>query len=138
MDVAQLILEVLILIGIFYVVFIQDRATKIKNSLLKTLKEYPEAAEAFIRMERKRIREETEREYMEGMRAVLNEVSDVRQEDKEKLSRWISGLSSLLGKIFRAVGPNPLFEKFIEEMEYNEIKRAMKIGYSMIKTDLES
>ncbi len=37
MDVAQLILEVLILIGIFYVVFIQDRATKIKNSLLKTL-----------------------------------------------------------------------------------------------------
>jgi hypothetical protein len=115
----QLILEGLILLGIIYVAFIQNNVTRIKNSLLNTLKEYPEAAEAFLRMERSRIEEEVTKEVTkEFERDVLDMIKEISEIKKK-----------VIGRVFSTVGPNPLIEKFIDEMEYDVPKQVLKRVY---------
>ena len=138
MEITQLILEVLILIGIFYVAFIQDRVTKIKDKLLETLKDYPEAAEAFLKMERRKIEEEIENKFMDEMKIKLEKILDVQKKDGEKLSRIGREFAIFIGKIIVTVGPNPMLEKFIEEIEYDVVKTTIKIYYNEIKNKIES
>ena len=138
MEITQLILEVLILIGIFYVAFIQDRVTKIKDKLLETLKDYPEAAEAFLKMERRKIEEEIENKFMDEMKIKLEKILDVQKKDGEKLSRIGREFAIFIGKIIVTVGPNPMLEKFIEEIEYDVVKTTIKRYYNEIKNKIES
>ena len=138
MVITQLILEVLILIGIFYVAFIQDRVTKIKDKLLETLKDYPEAAEAFLKMERRKIEEEIENKFMDEMKIKLEKILDVQKKDGEKLSRIGREFAIFIGKIIVTVGPNPMLEKFIEEIEYDVVKTTIKRYYNEIKNKIES
>lgn len=133
MGVAQLVLEALILLGIFYVVFIQDRVTKIKNSLLDTLKDYPDAAEAFLKMERRKIEKEVEDRFMDDMKSIFEEIARGRKRDKDITYRVASEAGKFIGKILGAVGPNPLLEKFINEIDYDTVKNPIKRYYLLLK-----
>jgi hypothetical protein len=48
MATAQLILQLLLAVGIFYVIFVQERSLRFTNRLFRTLKDYPEIAERRI------------------------------------------------------------------------------------------
>ena len=138
MDIAQLVLDAFIFLGIFYVAFIQDRITKIKDKLLETLKEYPEAAEAFIRMERRRIEERVESEFTESLMAVMEEMSEIEERNKEKIGKVIFELGRLIGETFRAVGRNPLFERFIDGIEYPVVRNTVREFYDQLEGEVES
>ena len=127
MDLAQLILEVIILIGIFYVVFIQDRATKIKNSLLKTLKDYPEAAEAFLKMEKRRIKEEIEKQF------------ESRAEKNTKV--FLDDIINLIGVLFKlssVFAYEPYFEKSINEIKNVFFKQRLLNAIQKARENLKS
>lgn len=61
MQTLQLILQIILIIGVFYVIFVQDRNQKSQNQLLGTLKDYPNIAKQMIKWKEENIKEEARR-----------------------------------------------------------------------------
>ncbi len=103
METANLIIQVLILLGIIYVAFIQDRVTKIKDSLWETLKDYPDIAEKRFAWKEEEIKKETEKEVIE-ITAKLESVIKKREERLEIRKEWINDFARVLVLIFTKLG----------------------------------
>ena len=91
-----------------------------------------------IKMERRKIEEEIENKFMDEMKIKLEKILDVQKKDGEKLSRIGREFAIFIGKIIVTVGPNPMLEKFIEEIEYDVVKTTIKRYYNEIKNKIES
>lgn len=103
METAQLIIQALILLGIIYVAFIQERVTKVKDRLWETIKDYPDIAERRFSWKEEEIKKEAEQKVKE-VTAKLE--SEIEKGEKSFLVTvdWLSEFSSLLARIFVIFG----------------------------------
>lgn len=99
METAQLILQALILLGIIYVAFIQDRVTKIKDSLWKTLKDYPDIAERRFAWKEEEIKKEAEQKIQEEVAKLDLEIKK-GEKSFEKISEMFGEVLRVLGRIY--------------------------------------
>ena len=99
METTQLILQGLILLGIIYVAFIQERVTKVKDSLWGTLKDYPDIAERRFTWKEEEIKREAEQKIIE---AVAKLDSQIKKGEKsfDKTSESFSAVLRVLAAIY--------------------------------------
>lgn len=103
METTQLIIQVLILLGIIYVAFIQDRVTKIKDSLWETLKDYPDIAERRFTWKEEEIKKETEQKVKEVTAKLESKIKE-REKSHEEAIEWFSEVLQVLMRIFVKFG----------------------------------
>jgi len=135
MDEVQIILEALILLGIVYVAFIQDRVTKVKNSLLDTLKDYPKAANAFLKMERSKVEKEIKDELSKKMKKETEHLKKFHENVTAKLMKdEMTQMAVLLTHLFLDLKLQPYNkEEYIAKMKDGISKEIAKRAFEVAK-----
>jgi len=124
MEIAQLILQILIFFAIFYVVFIQEKVTKAKDSLFKTFKDFPDIAEKRFKWKEENIRQEAKQKVKE-VRDQLEKEIDRRRKGWQQMDDKLTDIYILLYKIFFIFGSLSVLKELIEEMKNEDAKGAV-------------
>jgi len=137
METVQLIIQVLILLGIFYVAFIQDRVTKVKDSLWETLKDYPDIAERRFTWKEEEIKKEAEQKVKEVVAKLDLEIRK-REKSHEVAIEWFSEILGVLMRIFVKFGYQNsknflVFRDAIEDAKDKNIREGLYGGLDYIQ-----
>ena len=120
MATAQFILQILIVIGVFYVIFVQERTSKFTDRLLRTLKDYPEIAERRIQWKEENMAKEAEAKTRE----LKDEIVDLQgfKDSNEICVGIFLNFMILMAKLYPYYHGSPFLDKFIEEMDHDKAK----------------
>lgn len=129
METIQLIIQVLILLGIIYVVFIQERVTKVKDSLWGTIKDYPDIAERRFTWKEEEIKKEAEQKVKE-VTAKLESAIKEGAKSLEMTIDWLLDFTRVLALMLIAFGymdsKNFLVFRFaIKETKHKEARETL-------------
>ena len=141
METASLIIQVLVLLGIIYVAFIQDRVTKIKDSLWGTLKDYPDIAEKRFAWKEEEIKKEAEQKIIEEVAKLDSEIKKGEKSYKEAIE-WIGEIMNVLTRIFVEFGYQNsknflVFRDVIENAKDKKIREALYGGLDYIQDKIK-
>lgn len=137
METVQLIIQVLILLGIFYVAFIQERVTKVKDSLWGTLKDYPDIAERRFAWKEEEIKKEAEQKIQEVVAKLDSEIKKGEKSYEEAFESF-SDILLVLMRIFVEFGYQNsknflVFRDAIEHAKHKNIRAALYGGLDYIQ-----
>jgi len=137
METVQLIIQALILLGIIYVAFIQERVTKVKDSLWETLKDYPDIAEKRFAWKEEEIKKEAEQKVKEAV-AKLDSEMKKGEKSYEEAFVWFRETLRVLTRIFVRFGYQNsknflVFRDAIECAKDKKVKELLYVGLDYVQ-----
>jgi hypothetical protein len=134
MEIVELVISCLILIGIFYVAFVQGRVTKVKNNLLGFLKDYPDVVKKHFKLKEENMRKEAEKEIeksMEEFKFKVEKEDLTYKKSNEICVNMIIDITIFILKLYPYFRDSSFLENFISQMEHEESRKYIKklVGY---------
>lgn len=126
MEIAILILDILILLGIAYAIYFQETKIKTLDKMLKVFKDYPETIKGYLKLKEEKIGLETEKQIKEAV------VLTAKMTAKE-VKAYITNLSKFIAKLLVRIGYNPELGKLVEELDNEDIKKPLRVMIEEIK-----
>lgn len=130
MEIVQFVLICLILIGIFYVAFVQDRVTKIKDKLFDTFKDFPDIAEKRFKWKEENIRKEAEDDIKKAISLAIDEtISTGMKASKD----FVNNLYRIIAILLLEIGYDSKLYEFAEQLENEEVKKIIRVMINEVK-----
>lgn len=126
MEIATLILEILILLGIAYVIVFQETKIKTLDKMLKAFKDYPETIKGYLKLKDEKRELEAEKQIKKAVALAVLAAKETAEKFSKEAKDYVRNLIQFIAKLVVRIEDQPELDKLVEELDNEDVKKPLR------------